>query len=258
MRSPRAALFGLPIGTDQNPTLRGCVGEWHQLLEMPVHQAEAYPCQEQPNEDDYHSSCPGDRLASVHYFLRSASAVFHYRSGDHPADQHAERGGQQVVQVSQHGDEVGDQVDGGKVSHDDSRSQLGVPGSAPVPAGKVEGVRFPFQFPGNTFPPLEQSQRSRKVQLRSRRGRERSIHRHYAYAYPCPSLASQLPPYRPMLPCHASHRTPRAVNQSGGLLPPTCASLFIPSLTLRHATAFHNTGPRVADRLRSFEIYEGP
>ena len=59
---------------------------------------------------------------------------------------------QQVIQVAQHGNEVGDQVDGTQgVGQDQEREGAGVPGRARVAGGVSEGQQFGFQALGRFF-----------------------------------------------------------------------------------------------------------
>jgi len=74
--------------------------------------------------------------------------------GDHPPDrEHAEWDQHEVIQITKHGNRIGDQVDRAEgIGDDAARQSLRVPGHARIADGEVEGVDLAFQKPGPVPP----------------------------------------------------------------------------------------------------------
>ena len=109
---------------------------------------------EEPDRDDHDGRDLPHPGRSSDDFLRFLTAFREdIRRDDTDHEHEPERDQNQVVQVSQHGDEVRDQVDRTQcVGDDDQGEELRVPGDAGVAAGQVEGESLPLQVLDAIFP----------------------------------------------------------------------------------------------------------
>jgi len=74
--------------------------------------------------------------------------------GDHPPDrEHAEWDQHEVIQITKHGNRIGDQVDRAEgIGDEAARQGLCIPGHARIADGEVERVDFAFQKPRLVLP----------------------------------------------------------------------------------------------------------
>lgn len=118
---------------------------------MPDDPHYSQPGQRQPEQDDRCSAPPVDRSFAI--FPRFYPAYLHYFfRNELERQEHAQGDEQQIVQVTEHGDEVGDQIDWAEgIRHHQCGPGFGVPGRARVAVRQIEGIRVSFEILGGLF-----------------------------------------------------------------------------------------------------------
>ena len=118
-------------------------------------QPDACPREGEPHDDDQRSSHTVHRL--VLHRLSPRLGIGHDGGGDHASSsEKGKRDEDQFVQVAEHRDEVGDQVDRAEdVTDDAAREELCVPRHAGITVSEVEGVDLSLERPSAVPPVLE-------------------------------------------------------------------------------------------------------
>ena len=85
------------------------------------------------------------------------SALCHHFVGDHLRDEVDPQGDEnQVIEVAQNRDEIGDEVNGAEgVGDDTGGKELGVPGDSGIFVGEIYRVQLLFELYGPALPCLE-------------------------------------------------------------------------------------------------------